>query len=124
VHVNEFIDMLDLGSALARAGFIEPVLDVDRHPRYYSDARVLMRELKALGAHNVNAHRARGLTGRRAFERMNAAYEAQRQPAGLPATWQVVYAAAWAGDAPGGKTAEYGEVRIDAQSLRGSLRRR
>ena len=36
VHVNEFIDMHDLGSALARAGFIEPVLDVDRHLRHYT----------------------------------------------------------------------------------------
>ena len=30
VHVNEFVDVHDLGSALARAGFGEPVLDVDR----------------------------------------------------------------------------------------------
>jgi malonyl-CoA O-methyltransferase len=126
VHVNEFIDMHDFGSALTRAGFIEPVLDVDRHLRHYPDARALMRELKALGAHNVNPQRARGLTGRHAFHRMNAAYESQRQPAGLPATWQVVYAAAWVGEAPAGAASQgtAGEVRISADSLRGSLRRR
>ena len=75
VHVNEFVDMHDLGSALQRAGFSEPVLDVDRHLRHYADARALMRELKAIGAHNVHAQRRRGLTGRAAFQRMNAAYE-------------------------------------------------
>jgi malonyl-CoA O-methyltransferase len=126
VHVNDFVDVHDLGSAIARAGFTEPVLDVDRHLRHYSDARALMRELKALGAHNVNPQRARGLTGRQAFHRMNAAYESQRQPVGLPATWQVVYAAAWVSDAPAsvGHSLAAGEVSIPADSLRGSLRRR
>jgi malonyl-CoA O-methyltransferase len=131
VHVNEFIDMHDFGSALARAGFIEPVLDVDRHLSHYTDARALMRELKALGAHNANRGRARGLTGRHAFQRMNAAYETQRQPAGLPATWQVVYAVGWAAEsrarddaAPSFSMDASGEVRINAESLRGTSRRR
>jgi malonyl-CoA O-methyltransferase len=125
-HVNEFIDMHDLGSALARAGLAEPVLDVDRHLRHYADARALMRELKALGAHNLNPHRARGLTGRQAFQRMNATYERLRHAAGLPATWQVVYAVAWVGSVPAGTEHPdaIGEVRINAESLRGSLRRR
>lgn len=96
VHVNDFIDMHDFGSALQRAGFTEPVLDVDRLVRHYADAATLMRQIKAIGAHNVNVARRRGLTGRAAYTRMNAAYEAQRSPAGLPATWQVVYAVAWA----------------------------
>jgi malonyl-CoA O-methyltransferase len=120
VHVNEFIDVHDLGSALARAGFTEPVLDVDRHIQHYADARGLMRELKALGAHNIDARRTRGLTGRRAFERMNAAYEKQRQPAGLPATWQLVYAVAWV-DEQASSHAVAGETRIDVAQLRASL---
>ncbi len=126
VHVNEFIDMHDLGSALARAGFAEPVLDVDRHLRHYADARALMRELKALGAHNLNPQRSRGLTGRQVFQRMNNAYEAQRRPEGLPATWQVVYAVTWAGNTPVGAESRDapGEARINVESLRGSLRRR
>jgi malonyl-CoA O-methyltransferase len=131
VHVNEFVDMHDLGSALGRVGFTEPVLDVDRHLRHYADARALMRELKALGARNLNTQRARGLTGRKAFDRMHAAYESQRQAAGLPATWQVVYAVGWAAAAPAvdddGRAhamGSAGEVRIAADSLRGSGRRR
>jgi malonyl-CoA O-methyltransferase len=128
VHVNEFVDMHDLGSALHRAGFIEPVLDVDRHVQHYPDTRALMRELKSLGARNLHAARARGLTGRRTFAAMNAAYDAQRQAHGLPATWQVVYAVAWAPAAGvGGKPAfgsdASGEVRIDVDSLRSHGRR-
>lgn len=125
VHVNAFIDMHDLGSALQRAGFAEPVLDVDRHLRHYTDAAALMRELKALGAHNVDARRARGLTGRATWARMQAAYEAQRQGAGLPATWQVVHAAAWAqgqGDTRAAPPAP-GETVIDLARLRAKLPR-
>lgn len=126
VHVNEFIDMHDLGSALDRAGFNEPVLDVDRHVHHYADARALMRELKALGAHNVDTRRARGLTGRKAWARMNQAYEATRQPAGLPATWQVVYAVGWApAVAPRAHGRHFeNEVRVDLEHLRRQLGRR
>jgi malonyl-CoA O-methyltransferase len=121
VHVNDFIDVHDLGSALARAGFAEPVLDVDRHVRHYPDARTLMHELKALGAHNIDLRRARGLTGRAAFQRMNTAYEAQRAAAGLPATWQLVYAVAWAHADEKAFRAVAGETRIDLAQLRASL---
>ncbi len=72
MHVNEFVDVHDLGSALARAGFVEPVLDVDRAVRHYADARALDARAEGLGAHNVDARRARGLTGRRTFQRMDA----------------------------------------------------
>jgi malonyl-CoA O-methyltransferase len=124
VHVNEFVDVHDLGSALARAGFAEPVLDVDRHVHHYADARALMRELKALGAHNLDARRSRGLTGRRAFVRMNAAYEALRVPAGLPATWQLVYAVAWSAPDHGAVHAIAGETHIGLGELRAKLARR
>ncbi|MDR2215896.1 MAG: malonyl-ACP O-methyltransferase BioC [Nevskiaceae bacterium] len=96
VHVNHFVDMHDFGSALQRAGFTEPVLDVDRHTRFEPDVDRLMAGLKAIGAHNVNAQRPRGLTGRHRMQRMRAAYERLRTPQGLPVTWQVVYAVAWA----------------------------
>jgi malonyl-CoA O-methyltransferase len=124
VHVNEFIDMHDFGSALQRGGFSEPVLDVDRHLRHYADAATLMREIKAIGAHNVHAERRRGLTGRAAFQRMNAAYEAQRGPQGLPATWQVVYAVAWAPESARGAEPPPGEFHIGLEQLRGSLKKK
>lgn len=123
VHVNDFVDVHDLGSALHRAGFTEPVLDVDRLVHHYADSRALMRELKALGAHNVDARRRRGLTGRAAFARMDAAYESLRRPVGLPGTWQLVYAVAWAG-APRQSADEPGEVTVGLDQLRADLARR
>lgn len=116
-HVNRFVDMHDFGSALARVGFVEPVLDCDRLRRWYPDTRTLMAELKAIGAHNLNAGRPRGLTGRGAFARMNAGYERLREARGLPATWQVVYAAAWAGQAQAAAPVSP-EAVIPVESLR------
>ena len=99
-HVNRFIDMHDLGDALVRAGFAEPVLDVERYTLTYADARGLMRDLKAIGAHNATAGRARGLTGKSTLARMLAAYEGFRRDGLLPATYEVVYAQAWCPTGP------------------------
>jgi malonyl-CoA O-methyltransferase len=123
VHVNDFVDMHDFGSALQRAGFSEPVLDVDRHLSHYADATTLMRELKAIGAHNVDTQRRRGLTGRAALQRMTAAYETQRTPQGLPATWQVVYAVAWAPEQSPVQSTP-GEFHFGVDELRASLKGR
>ncbi|MET0291321.1 MAG: malonyl-ACP O-methyltransferase BioC [Steroidobacteraceae bacterium] len=123
VHVNRFIDVHDLGSALQRTGFAEPVLDVDRHRQSCADVFELLRGLQAIGAHNVNAGRARTLTGRQRFGTMVAAYERARAPTGLPATWEVVYGIAWAGHARESALRVQPETRIDAGSLLGRLRR-
>ena len=93
--MNHFIDVHDVGDALVRAGFSEPVLDVDRIELGYSDALALMRDLKAIGAHNVTAGRPRTLLGRAHLERMQAAYESERVNGVLPATYEVIYGASW-----------------------------
>lgn len=94
-HVNRFIDMHDLGDALLRSGLAEPVMDVERYTLTYQTAGALMRDLKAIGAHNANAGRPKGLTGKGALARMSAAYEEYRRDGRLPATYEVVYGQAW-----------------------------
>jgi malonyl-CoA O-methyltransferase len=128
-HVHDFVDMHDFGSALQRAGFAEPVLDVDRHLRHFADVDALLHELKALGARNASPQRRRGLTGRATLAHMRAAYETQRTRQGIPSTWQVVYAVAWvpaaqSGQGPAQGRAENGEVRIGLERLRASLGKR
>ena len=114
-HVNRFIDMHDLGDAMLRAGLAEPVLDVERITLTYSDVMILMRELKAIGAHNVTAGRLGGLTGRHALKQMISAYELQRRDGLLPATYEVVYGQAWGNDQP---IRSYdGEVRVPISKI-------
>jgi len=94
-HVNHFFDPHALGSALMHAGLAEPVLDVDRVVVDYPDVLTLMRELKAIGAHNVTAGRARGLTGRKRLAAMTQAYEKQRRGGKLPATYEIIHSICW-----------------------------
>ena len=95
-HVHQFIDMHDLGDALVRNGFAAPVLDVERFTLQYLNVRKVAADLKATGAHNSTAGRARGLTSPRKFAAMQAAYERFREDGRLPATYEVVFAHAWA----------------------------
>jgi malonyl-CoA O-methyltransferase len=94
-HVNRFIDMHDLGDALLQAGFSEPVMDTDRIVLTYDKVRDVMRDLKALGAHNATAGRRRGLMGKDAWRKIEAAYETWRHDGVLPASYEVVYGHAW-----------------------------
>ena len=95
-HVNRFLDMHDVGDALIRAGFVEPVMDVEHLTLTYADATGLMRDLKSIGAHNVTAGRRRGLMGRGKLKTFADAYERFRHEGRLPASYEVVYGTAWA----------------------------
>lgn len=106
VHVNRFVDMHDIGDMLVHAGFADPVMDMEQIELTYPDVKSLMRELKAIGAHNVASGRSRGLTGRGALDELRRRYELLRRDDRLPATFEVVYGHAWKPAArigPGGR---------------------
>lgn len=95
IHVSRFIDMHDIGDALVRAGFSAPVLDVEHFTLTYDDVKAVMRDLKAIGAHNAAVGRRRGLVGKGFLQQLTAQYETYRRDGKLPATFEVVYAHAW-----------------------------
>lgn len=97
-HVNRFLDMHDIGDALTRNGFAAPVMDMETVTLTYDNLAGLMRDLKALGAHNANQGRGRGLLGKSAWQRLQQQYEALRRDGRLPATYEVVYGHAWKGE--------------------------
>lgn len=116
-HVSEFLDLPQLGDVMMHAGLHEPVMDVEHFQRHHADAHELMRELKRTGAHNAAAARPRGLTGRGRLSGMLAAYERLRTPSGLPATYEVIFGAAF-GATPRDAAPPPGEFTIPVSSLR------
>ncbi|WP_455922030.1 malonyl-ACP O-methyltransferase BioC [Pseudomonas putida] len=92
VHVNRFRQFEDYQRLCGESGLQVLCLEQVPHVLYYPDVRGLTHELKALGAHNLNPGRNGGLTGRARMTGLLQAYEQFRQPQGLPATYQVVYA--------------------------------
>ena len=98
-HVSPFVDIAGFGDALVRAGFHQPVLDREEECTHYPDLPALMRELRDIGATNALHSRRHSLTGRARFAAAAAAYEAHRDAGGLPATWEIISAMAWAPEA-------------------------
>jgi malonyl-CoA O-methyltransferase len=97
-HVNRFVDLHDIGDMLIHAGFANPVMEMEMLTLTYADLKTLMRDLKGIGAHNAATMRSRGLFGKSAWARLEQAYESQRAAGRLPATYEVIYGHAWAGD--------------------------
>jgi len=128
-HVNLFIDMHDLGDALVRAGFAAPVLDVERYTLNYADVPALLRDLKSIGANTLLSGSGRGLTGRGKFHAMQHAYERFRKDDRLPASYEVVFANAWAptkSARPGEgspRDTSPGETRVSLEALSAELRK-
>ncbi len=99
-HVSRFPDMHDIGDALVCAGFSAPVMDMDMLTLTYDDLAALMRDLKAIGAHNAAAGRRQGMMGKGGWRRLQALYETFRRDGKLPATYEGVYGHACGGAAP------------------------
>lgn len=97
-HVNQFIDLHDIGDMLVNAGFASPVMEMEMLTLTYADLKTLMRDLKGIGAHNAASARRRGLLGKSAWARLEQAYETHRLEGRLPATFEVIYGHAWASD--------------------------
>jgi len=94
-HVNQFIDMHDIGDALIRCGFSDPVLDVDVYTLTYSTFKEIMYDLKHIGARNALQGRAKGMTGKGFLYQLEKLYEVYRANDKLPASYEVVYGHAW-----------------------------
>lgn len=89
-HVNEFFSELQLERSLLDAGFSEIHISTMLYRPMYHSVLDLMRELKALGAHNVTAGRKRKLTTRTQLNDMMTAYEVYRIADEIPATFSVI----------------------------------
>lgn len=110
IHVNAFVDMHDIGDALIRIGLENPVMETEKITLNYKDAHDLMKELKMIGAHNINQGRRKTLTGKNRLQNMLAHYEKWRANGRLPATYEVIYGHAW-------MPASVKSRRIDGQTV-------
>lgn len=97
-RVSPFADVRDAGHLLQRAGFALPVVDSDVITVTYADAFALMRDLRGMGETNaVLARRTVPASRTLLFEAARLYAERFAEPDGrIPATFQVLYLAAWA----------------------------
>src|SRR6185436_11927914 len=84
-----------IGDMLVAAGYADPVMDMEHVTLTYDTVRTLMRDLKAIGAHNATRGRPSGLSGKSLLQTVERNYERQRREGKLPATFEIVYGHAW-----------------------------
>ncbi|WP_373090693.1 malonyl-ACP O-methyltransferase BioC [Zhongshania sp.] len=92
VHVNQFAERDDLAAAISGSSLAIEAWDEVVEVMYYDRLSELTRELKSIGAHNVNGGRPSGLTGRQRLEALTQQYEVYRgAELKLPASYQLWY---------------------------------
>jgi malonyl-CoA O-methyltransferase len=117
-HVNVFFDIHDVGDAMMATGMADCVLDIEPYTLTYPSPMAMMRDLKILGAHNVNEGRRRGLTGKRLMSRVINAYEAFRKDGQIPASYEVVFGHGWKLSQATQRTEADGSVHIPLSEIK------
>ncbi|BCE00821.1 malonyl-ACP O-methyltransferase BioC [Marinicellulosiphila megalodicopiae] len=89
-HVNQFHN-IDMWQQACEQ--LDLNLDVIEQTQvlHYKSVLGLAKDLKGIGAHNVNQQKNTGLTGKQRFKDMQKHYEQFRDAEGLPATYQIIY---------------------------------
>ncbi|MED5509868.1 MAG: malonyl-ACP O-methyltransferase BioC [Pseudomonadota bacterium] len=116
-HVNVFYDMHDVGDAMTSSGLADCVLDVEPYVLTYPTPMAMMRDLKMLGARNVNEGRRRGLTGKQLMRQVIAECEKFRIEGLIPASYEVVYGHGWKLQQAGQRPAADGSVHIPLNEI-------
>jgi NADH dehydrogenase [ubiquinone] 1 alpha subcomplex assembly factor 5 len=99
-RISPFADVRDVGNLLQRAGFALPIADVETITVSYPDPLALLADLRGMG--ETNAVAARRKSGSRRQTVLAALTRYKELYAGsdgrVPATFQVVFMAAWGPD--------------------------
>lgn len=96
-HVHPQIDVRAAGDLLARAGFALPVADAESLVVRYPNLAGLVADLRAMGATNLLASRARRPFGRIGAAAAGGAFAAGADPDGkVPERFEIVHVSGWA----------------------------
>lgn len=113
VHVNEFIDMHDVGDDMMRAGISQPVMDMEKLVFKYDTVRAIFQDLKGIGAHNINQGRPGGLMSKGKWQAMLSHYQTfQSDDQQFPATYEVIYGHGWGQETKTEKTGDVYKVSL------------
>jgi malonyl-CoA O-methyltransferase len=94
-HVHSFLDMHDLGDALVKTGFSDPVMEMEKLTVEYSHPLQIFKDLKGIGATYSNTQRPQGLMGKSRWKRLFSEWEKTEKNGKWPVTYEVIYGHAW-----------------------------
>lgn len=88
-HVNHFCHRNQWQEAIVNNGFCVAHAYHETLTEYFNTVPDVMRSLKEVGANVITAEHRQGLTGKQRFHQWINAYEKQRTPRGIPASYVV-----------------------------------
>lgn len=91
LHINEFAGTDIWAVALMQAGFADCDFVQKDFTLYFDSVSGLLRALKGIGAGTSDTPRENHLLGKKWLQQVSAALETQRQPQGLPLTYDVIF---------------------------------
>lgn len=91
VHVNHFFPLERWADAIHQSGLTIEVQRVLRPKLQFDSVRQLLKELKLIGAHNINKGQPQGLFGKNYLSAMYSAYEAFKVDGVFPASYEVYF---------------------------------
>ncbi len=96
-RVAPMVQLSDAPILLSRAGFSNPVVDIETITITYPSLVSLMHDLRGMGETNIVEERQKTFTSRHLFEKAEAIYKASYGLANgtLPVTVQVIYLTGW-----------------------------
>jgi hypothetical protein len=94
-HVHPRIEASVLAALLGAAGFVNPVVDVDRVQVSYESFSRLVGDLRAMGATNILAQRSRTPLSRTATQAAADAFASVGQDGRTVETFEILHFAAW-----------------------------
>jgi NADH dehydrogenase [ubiquinone] 1 alpha subcomplex assembly factor 5 len=96
-RLSPLAEVRDAGNLLQRAGFAQPIADIETITVTYPNPLALMQDLRAMAETNANLDRRKGLARRATFLRAAALYQDRFAGADgrIPATFQVIFLAGW-----------------------------
>lgn len=96
-HVNEFVDMHNVGDGLINSGFARPVMDQEIIRLTYESPLALLKDIQHMGTNTLLKPGHKGLMGKNKWRAFLQALEKFRLPDGrYPLSFEVVYGQAWA----------------------------
>jgi hypothetical protein len=94
-HVHPRIEASALAPLLANAGFIDPVVDVDRLSVSYSSFARLIGDLRRMGATNILTQRSRSPLSRQAYAAAVQEFEGSAEGGRTAEAFEILHFAAW-----------------------------
>ena len=123
-RVSPFLDAVDGGALLQRAGFALPVVDVDRLEVRHDHLLGLMADLRAMGETNVLFDRPRTALSRSVIARAGALYQQRFGQGGrISSTFEVITLTGWAPHASQPRPLAPGSARVRLADALKEMRR-